>query len=311
MGSDAFSLPIFLRLAGGGPQLPAPIETVGVVTQPDRPSGRGRKLRPNGVKTAALERGIAVLQPERVRRPEAIDEVLAFGPDVIIVASFGQILPKRLLDSPPGGCLNLHPSLLPQYRGPSPIACSILSGDTATGTTLMLMAPEMDAGPIVSQRETLILPCETTGELEARLADLSGTLLLDHLTPWLAGALKPREQDDASATYTRRLTKEDGQINWSEAAGRLQRMVRAYNPWPAAYTFWRDRQLKILRARSASGEAEPGRVVGLSEGRLRVGTGDGILEIVEAQLAGSRGMAAADLVSGHRDLLDAVLGGTG
>ena len=277
------------------------------MTQPDRPAGRGRKLTANVVKAAALERGLRILQPQRIRQAEIMDQIFAMRPDVIVVASFGQILPQTLLDLPSGGCLNLHPSLLPRYRGPSPIVGAVLKGETATGTTLMLMAARMDAGPVLRREELTILPNETAGELETRLAALSADVLLQHISPWLLGAIDPMPQDEALATYTRRLTKEDGRIEWSRPADRLAREVRAYNPWPVAFTFWQGRQLRILRAVPAPGVGDPGQIIGAEDGRLKVGTGEGVLELIEVQLAGGRVMQASELAAGHRDLMGSYL----
>jgi methionyl-tRNA formyltransferase len=305
MGSDAFSLPVLEALLAHGPSLRVPVETVGVVTQPDRPAGRGRTLRSNAVKALAVQHGLVVLQPDRVRRPEAIRSVLEVSPDVVIVASFGQILPTDLLETPRYKSLNLHPSLLPRLRGASPIQTAILEGDSRTGTTLILMTAEMDAGPILAQKEVAVRESETSGELTDRLAVLSGELLLDTLPDWITGGISPRPQDDSLATYTTRIGKEDGLLDWFLPAETLARRIRAFNPWPVAHTYWQGRLLRLLRAHSRAGEAEPGVVSGVENGSLIVGSGSGLLLIDEMQLAGGKPARAGDLVRGYPALLSA------
>lgn len=307
MGSDSFSVPILEALLRDGPGLSVPVEVCGVVTQPDRPAGRGRRISANPVKELAGRHGLAVLQPERVRERAAVDAVLALRPDVIVVASFGQLLPRPLLERPPHGCLNLHPSLLPRYRGPAPVVETILCGETETGTTLMLVSPKMDAGPILAQERVPVRQDETAGELEARLALLSATLLMRELPSWFLGRISPQPQDDSRSSYTHRVTKDAGLIDWRQSAESLARQVRAYNPWPVAFTFWADRQLRLLRARHTSGAGEPGQVLGMRDESLAVGAGEGILLIRDLQLAGGRRMSAPDLAHGYPGLLSARL----
>jgi methionyl-tRNA formyltransferase len=310
MGSDEFSLPVLSALAeaGPGPELATSVEVVGVVTRPDRPAGRGRRLSASPPKAFADRENIPVLQPERVRRAEEVDRILALRPDLIVVASFGQILPARLLDEPSFGSLNLHPSLLPRYRGPSPIVAPILAGDGLTGTTLMLMATEMDAGPILRQVATPIGDKETAGELTTRLAELSARLLLEALPDWVEGRIEPVPQEDEAATYTRILRKEDGEIEWDRSAQEIARMVRAFNPWPSAYTGWEGRRIRMLRASAADGEGNPGAVARLSGDALEVGTGSGVLRVTELQLAGGRPISAGVLARGHPGIVGARLG---
>jgi len=305
MGSDAFSLPVLEALLAHGPSLSVPVETAAVVTQPDRAAGRGRTVRPNAVKALALNRELVVLQPDRIRRPEAVQSVLEISPDLIVVASFGQILPAALLEAPRYKSLNLHPSLLPRLRGASPIQTAILEGHSRTGTTLILMTTEMDAGPILAQKDVAVRESETSGELTDRLAALSGELLLQTLPDWIAGKLSPRPQDDSLATYSPRIAKEDGLLDWSLPAETLARRIRAFNPWPVAHTYWQGRLLRLLRARSRPGSAEPGRVYGVERGSLSVGSGSGVLLIDEMQLAGGKPARAADLARGHPALLSA------
>jgi methionyl-tRNA formyltransferase len=308
MGSDAFSLPVLEALVREGQALPQPIDVVGVVTRPDRPAGRGRRISESPPKLLAGQMGIPVLEPERVRREAELTAVLALNPDVIVVASFGQILPRRLLEAPQHSSLNVHPSLLPRYRGPSPIIAPILAGDATTGTTLMLMSPAMDAGPILGQRSTPIGPNETAGELTSRLARLSAKLLLDLLPGWLQGRVEPVPQDDGRATYAPFVRKEDGEIQWDRPAKELARMIRAYNPWPSAYSEWDDRRVRLLRGSATEGRAPPGLVLGLNAGALEIGTGGGLLRVTELQLAGGRPVSADELVRGHPGIAGAHLG---
>jgi methionyl-tRNA formyltransferase len=308
MGSDAFSLPILRALLDGGTALTPAVETVAVVTQPDRPAGRGRQLAPNAVKTEALEQGLPVLQPRRVRDPESVAAILELEPDLLVVASFGQILPRALLDQPPHRALNLHPSLLPRFRGPSPIAGAILDGANETGVTLMQMSAKMDAGPILDQVEANVEPNVTAGALRDRLAQVAADLLIRDLPRWLRDELAPRPQDESLATYTSLIRKEDGEIDWSEPAALLARKVRAYNPWPVAYTGWRGRQLRLLEAQPVRGVAAPGQVQGLQGDKLLIGTGDGLLGAGRLQLAGGKPLTASELIRGHPSLLEARLG---
>ena len=305
MGSDRFSLPVLDGLVTAGGNLLEAAEVVAVVTQPHRPAGRGRRLQANAVASYAREREIAVLQPERLRDAAALEAFRATQPELVVVASYGQILPRAVLDEPSRGCLNLHPSLLPRYRGPSPIVGPILAGDTSTGTTVMVMVPRMDAGPIVAQEETPITPHETAGELEARLALLSANLLLRVLPDWLAGNCRPTEQDDGGATYTSRTSKMDGLIDWSQSAESIERLVRAYNPWPVAFTTWKGDAVRIHRAQAREGRAHAGSVVELSPQGLVVGTGQGVLVVSQIQLPGGRPLPATDVVRGRPELLSA------
>lgn len=305
MGSDGFSLPILDALIAAGPGLPIPVDTVAAVTQPDRPAGRGRRPGSNPVKRRAVTAGLIVLQPERLRDPDSLVSIVDLKPDLIVVAAYGQLLPRALLAAAPAGCLNLHPSILPRFRGPSPIAGTILEGDGMTGVTLMNMSAKMDAGPIIAQVETEVFPTETAGELEARLAVLSAQLLLRTLPAWLTGALPGVSQVEALATYTGLISRDQARLDWSRPAEDLARRVRAYNPWPMAHTSWQDRTVRILRARPEHGEAGAGKVADLRDSELLVGCGQGFLAVQELQLAGGRPLAPAELVRGHPGLISA------
>jgi len=254
------------------------------------------------VKAAALAHSIPVWQPRSLRAPESREPVAAWLPDVIVVAAFGQILPPAVLELPSHGCLNVHASLLPRYRGAAPIPAAILAGDAATGVTLMRMDEGMDTGPILAQAELPLFPDDTTGSLTGSLAELGARLLVEMLPGWLAGEVAEQPQEAALATYCRPLKKEDGLLDWSMPAVLLDRQVRACHPWPGAHTAWRGQMLKVLRARPQpawAGEGEPGQVIVLP-GSLGVVTGQGMLELVEVQPAGKRPMGGAEFARGQR-----------
>lgn len=300
MGTPQFAVPSLVALC-------TEHEVAGVVTQPDRPAGRGRAVALSPVKEAALARGIPVHQPRSLRTQEGVDPVAAWRPDVIVVAAFGQILPPAVLDLPPHSCLNVHASLLPRYRGAAPIPAAILAGDATSGVTLMRMDVGMDTGPILAQAEMPIGTEDTTGTLTGALAALGARLLIDMLPGWLVGTLEEQPQDPERATYCRPLKKEDGLLDWGRPAVALDRQVRACHPWPGAHTQWRGQVLKVLRARPQpawAGVGEPGRVV-LLPGSLGVVTGQGLLELVEVQPAGKRPMGGGEFARGQRGVEDA------
>jgi methionyl-tRNA formyltransferase len=303
MGTPEFAVPGLCVLDGG-------FQVVAVVTQPDRPAGRGRKLTASPVKERALALGLPVLQPPTLRDPAAVQELADLKPDLIVVASFGQILKAPVLDLPPHGCLNLHASLLPRYRGATPIPAAILAGDEVTGITLMRMDEGLDTGPIIAQAQCLIDSRDTTASLTARLADLAADLLDETLPGWLAGTIPARPQDDSSATYCHPLRKEDGRLDWHRPVGYLDRQVRACDPWPGTFSTWQGRRLKVLSARphpAWPGGGEPGLVVDLDPG-VGVVAGQGALELLEVQLAGKKPMAVDRFILGQQDLIGSSLG---
>ncbi len=303
MGTPEFAVPILEALVG-------PYQVLAVVTQPDQPSGRGQKVKSSPVKKIALAHELPVLQPPSLRRPEVIAELRKLAPEVIVVAAFGQILPPEVLAIPPHGCLNIHASLLPRYRGAAPIAAAILAGEEQTGVTLMLMDEGMDTGPILAQAGCPIEPQDTTGSLSVRLAHLGAELLLETLPRWLGGQIVPQPQDHGRATYCRTITKKDGLIDWSLPAPALWLRVRAYHPWPGTYTYWQGKLLKIVRARPValgpSGE-KPGRVISL-DGGVAVVTGVDALLLEEIQLAGKKALAAQEFIRGQRNFIGSILG---
>ncbi len=303
MGTPEFAVPTLLALHES-------YQVVGVVTQPDRPAGRGRRLVASPVKEAAVARELPLFQPVTLRRPEAVAHVAAWQPDVIVVAAFGQILRSQVLDLPAHGCLNVHASLLPRYRGAAPVPAAILAGEAVTGVTIMHMDEGMDTGPILAQAEWPIAAEDTTASLTAALAELGAQLLVETLPAWLAGEIQARPQDHSLATYCRPLKKEDGWLDWTQSAAYLDRQVRACDPWPGAYTTWQGQRLKVPNARARPewvAEEEPGRVVELDPG-IGIVTRQGVLELLEVQLAGKKPMVAEQFARGQRDLVGGWLG---
>ena len=288
-------------------------QVVGVYTQPDKPTGRGRTLEQSPVKRVALAQGLEVFQPVRLRNPDEVQRLAALKPDLILVAAFGQILPQSALDIPPFGCLNIHPSLLPKYRGATPISSAILAGESETGVTIMLMDAGMDTGPIISQIIVGIEPQDTTESLTNRLAQAGVRLLGEALPLWFDRSLKPQPQDGNRATYTSPITKEDGVINWQMSAEEISRRVRAFYPWPGCYTWWQGKLLKILEAITLHKDKDllPGKVVALALGQpavVGVETGGGILGLLRVQLEGKRALTAAEFLSGQRTFVGSTLG---
>jgi methionyl-tRNA formyltransferase len=285
-------------------------DVVAVATRADKPAGRGRKLRPSPVKEMALEHGIPVFQPRSLRKdPDAVAALAATEPDVIVVAAYGLILPKSVLEIPRHGCINVHASLLPRWRGAAPIAAAILAGDEVTGITIMLMDEGMDTGPILAQAREPIRPTDTTGSLSERLATLGARLLMETLPRWIAGEIESLPQDDSRATRAPMIRKGQGRIDWHKPADVLEREVRAYQPWPGSFTSWRGKNLKVLEAGVSRdmAEGEPGTVVQVEDGVGAV-TGNGVLLLRRLQLAGKKPVEAASFLRGYRDFVGSVLG---
>jgi methionyl-tRNA formyltransferase len=305
MGTPQFAVAVLQSL------LRSSYQVVAVYTQPDKAAGRGRPVVFPPVKKLALERQIPVIQPDTLRSDEVVKELASFQPELIIVAAFGSILPPEVLSLPKFGCLNVHASLLPRHRGPSPVANAILCGDELTGVTIMLMDARLDTGPILSQEKVGISFMDTTGSLTSKLADAGARLLLETLPRWLEGELKPRAQDESQATYSKLIRSEDGELDWHLPAVHLWRMVRAYNPWPSCYTWYQGKRLKIHRA-SPLGDAENGeigKVIAVAEQPgVAVVTGQGALGLCEVQLEGKRAMPVSDFVRGQRDFIGSVVG---
>ena len=306
MGTPDFAVPALDAL------LQADCEIAGVYTQPDRRSGRGRRLTAPPVKQAAIERGLPVFQPASLRRDaDARAQLAALQPDVIVVVAYGLFLPADTLAVPPLCALNIHPSLLPKYRGPSPVASAILNGDTTTGVTLMRLDEGMDSGPIIAQRDSRIGAEDTTAELTPRLFEIGAQLLAECLPQWRDGAIDAIPQREADATITRLLTREDGAIDWTHSADYIARQVRAYHPWPGSFTRWNGKQLKVHQATAIdSGAIEaPGEVVENPQG-IAVVCGDGLLLLRRVQMEGRQAADIDDFVRGYRDFTGSRLGST-
>lgn len=301
MGTPEFAVPVLDALTRTTHKI------VGVYTRPDQPAGRGKPLRAPPVKRLAEKHSLPIFQPPTFRKPEFIAPLRDLAPEIIIVAAYGLILPPEVLAIPPRGCINTHASLLPRHRGAAPIAAAILAGDKETGITLMQMDAGLDTGPILAQRAIPIAEDDTTGTLTPRLADLAAALLIETLPRLLAGEITPQPQDESRATVFKTIRKEEGLIDWTRPAIEIARCVRAFNPWPSAYTFWNGAQLKILRAHAAANErSEPGRVLQIQK-EIAVATGDGSLILREVQLAGKRAMSAQEFVRGQKEFVGAVL----
>ena len=313
-GSPEFALPTLDALLASGH------DVVAVVSQPDRPAGRGHAATPPPVKVAALARGLSVLQPANVSDPEPVEALRARQPDAFIVAAYGQILRQRLLDVPRLGTLNVHASLLPRYRGASPIAAAILNGDDATGVTIMEMVRALDAGPMLARVEEPIAPSDTAGTLERRLAQAGAVLLASTMEAWGAGELKPEPQDDSHASYAPQIKREEGLLDWRQPAVALWRRVRAFNPWPVAFTRWQGQELKILEGWpvESSAPAPPGTVLpsltlppeaeAPGEETFAVQAGTGALAVRRLQRQGKRAMSGLEFLRGQRDFVGVRLG---
>ncbi len=324
MGTPEFavsSLRALVERASPGQLWPGGLRIAGVVTRPDTVTGRGREKGISPVKRYALEQGIGLFQPGSLRRPDAQRLMRELAPDLIVVAAFGQILPREVLELPRYGCLNVHASLLPRHRGASPIPAAILAGDRETGVTIMLMDEGLDTGPVLARRATHIGSDSTAGSLFERLAVLGAETLVETLPLWLLGAIVPEPQDPSRATLTHVLTKEDGLLGWNNAAVALERAVRAYFPWPGAYSTWNGQLLKVLKAHVLSPEKErrelseslpPGTCFLIGSGArdrsLACVCGAGSLALDVIQLPGKRALPSAEVLRGHPELAGALLG---
>ncbi|MCS6897540.1 MAG: methionyl-tRNA formyltransferase, partial [Nitrospira sp.] len=277
-------------------------QVVGVVTQPDRPRGRGHVLAPPPVKVIAKQAGIPVVQPLKIRAPDFLETLAGWKPDLIAVAAFGRILHAPILTLPPLGCVNVHASLLPKYRGAAPIQWALINGETETGITTMLMDEGMDTGPLLLQARLPIMPDDTTDTLAYRLARLGAQLLVQTIADLKAGAVTPVPQDHTQATLAPLLKKEDGAVDWTMSARALANRVRGLSPWPGAYTFHGAERWTIWKALAVQEPAssQPGTVVAVTKQSIKVATGDGVLELVEIQTANSKRMTVGQYLAGHR-----------
>lgn len=298
MGTPEFAVPSLAALIDAG------YDVVAVVTQPDKPAGRGLTQHACAVKVAARDRGIRCMEPKSLKDPSVIDDIKALSPDFIVIVAYGKILPQAVLDIPVKGCVNLHASLLPRYRGASPINRAIINGDRVTGVCTMLLDAGMDTGPVFLCEETAISGDENAATLTARLSTLGGPLLVKTLGLINDGKITPTPQDDALATYAPPLKKEDGLIDWGRSAEEINNLLRGVYPWPGAYTNFNGKTLKIhaggvstlpIEAGVASGV-----VIGLGKDRISVNCGNGVFDVTQVQPEGKRRMGAGEFISGYR-----------
>ncbi|WP_025680571.1 methionyl-tRNA formyltransferase [Paenibacillus massiliensis] len=318
MGTPEFAVPSLEALLAEGYQV------VGVVTQPDKPQGRKRVLTPTPVKEAALRHGLPVMQPVRLRNPEAVEELSAWEPDLIITAAYGQILPKSVLDMPRHGCLNVHGSLLPRYRGGAPIQRAIIQGEEVTGVTLMYMAEGLDTGDMIAKVEVPILLEDNSGTIFSKLSEAGAKLLLEQLPSVLEGTNSRTPQNDADATFARNLTREDERINWSDSSLAIYNRIRGLVPFSGAYTMWDEQVFKVwaaappqssLHGQDADSSLShtytesdaPGKVLQVNEHGIEVRTGDGSIWLREVQPAGKKVMDAGSFARGGQMKMGTVL----
>ena len=301
MGTPEFAVPILLKLADR-------FEVAGVLTQPDKPAGRGQRLTAPQVKQFARERRLPVFQP-RTLRDQAVQAQLAkLAPEVIVVAAYGLLLPEPVLDLPPRGCVNVHASLLPRYRGAAPIPAAILGGEPETGITLMRMDKGLDTGPMIAQAVIPIHADDTTGTLTARLAELGARMMDEVLPHWIVGEIMPQTQDESRTTFAPKLSKADGRLDWSQSAVALDRRVRAFSPQPGTFTTWNGKLLRILSVQVTDRRIQGAAGLVVKDGDdIGVVTGSSLLRLVEIQLEGKRAMSASDFARGRPSFIGSVL----
>ncbi len=302
MGTPVFACPTLQTLIDRGENI------VAVVTQPDRPKGRGQQMQPPPVKELALKHGIPVLQPQKVRTPEAVEEIRRCAPDLIVVVAFGQILPKALLEIPPHACINVHASLLPRYRGAAPLNWCIINGETETGVTTMIMDVGLDTGDMLLKKTTPIDPDEDAQSLHDRLSTIGAEALAETLDMLTDEKLTPEKQDDSLTCYAPMLKKELGLIDWTKGPKAIKDLIRGVTPWPGAYTFLDNRMLKLFRPRIGYGSGQPGTVLAAGKYGIEVACNGGSLLIDELQLEGKKRLPAAEFLGGCRLQPGTVLG---
>ncbi|MCG7924951.1 MAG: methionyl-tRNA formyltransferase [Candidatus Thiodiazotropha taylori] len=274
---------------------------VAVYTQPDRPAGRGRKVQFSPVKQLAVEHDLEVFQPKTLKDPQAQQILAQHQADLMVVVAYGLLLPQAVLDTPRLGCINIHASLLPRWRGAAPIQRAVLAGDETSGVTIMQMEAGLDTGPMLSIRSTPIDAKETGGSLHDRLAELGSAALIEVLPGLSEGSVEAIPQDDSQANYASKLDKEEARIDWSQSAVQIDRQVRAFNPWPVAHCLFGDKVMRVWNSEvvSADGTASPGQVVATAKTGFDVATGEGVLRISQLQMPGKRAMSAGDFLNAH------------
>lgn len=308
MGTPDFSVPTLEKIIEAGH------EVIGVVTQPDKAKGRGKKVLFPPVKEKALEHNLPVYQPKRAREPEFIEQMRELNPDVMVVVAFGQILPKALLDIPKYGCVNVHASLLPKYRGAAPIQWAVIRGEKVSGVTTMQMDVGLDTGDMLMKTEVALTEDETGGSLHDKLSVLGGELLIETLKGLEAGTIRPEKQDDSqTGEYARMLDKALGKVDFSMPAEEIERLIRGLNPWPSAYTFYHGKTMKLWKAKVVSADADgeaaaPGQILSVDKKGFTVQTGDGALRILELQLEGKKRMDAGAFLRGCSMTAGEILG---
>ncbi len=302
MGTPEFAVPSLKAL------IDSEHELVAVVAQPDRPKGRGHKLTPPPTKVLAQEHKITVLQPDKIKNQEFYDQLQYLNPDLICVTAYGKILPREILELPQHGCINVHASLLPKYRGAAPINWAIVRGETVTGVTTMLMDKGMDTGDMLLVQELHIAEDDDAGTISEKLSHMGGELLIKTINQLKEGTLNPIKQDETLATNAPMLKKSDGEIDWAKQATEIHNLIRGMNPWPGTFTKLGDKSLKIFRTQIVEGEGNPGEIINSQKYSLTVATGKGALEILELQLEGNKRLDVKSFITGHPIELGTVLG---
>ena len=316
MGTPDFSVPALRALVEAGHQVTA------VVTQPDKPKGRGKNLMPTPVKEVALKYDLPVYQPKRAKEPEFIETLRGLKPDVIVVAAFGQIITKEILEMPRFGCVNVHASLLPAYRGAAPIQWAVINGDKESGVTIMQMDEGLDTGDMILKKEVILDEKETGGSLHDKLAEAGAALCVETLKRLEEGTAPAEKQGETTTDYAKMLTKQMGEIDWKQPAEKIERLIRGLNPWPSAYTYWNQKVMKIWLAdteadesgekeKMASEEAkhpEPGTITAVAKDRFSVQTGEGLLTVLELQIPGKKRMDAGAFLRGYQIKAGEILG---
>lgn len=302
MGTPKFAVPSLKSLINSN------YDVVCVVCQPDKPKGRGKKLTSPPTKVVANEHSIPVVQPEKIRTPEFFEALKSFNPDLISVTAYGKIIPPNILELPKHGCINVHASLLPKYRGAAPINWAIINGEKTTGVTTMLMDEGMDTGDMLLKRKIYINDNETSEDISSKLSTIGAELLIETLSILENEDLKPIKQNDAEATYAPMLKKEHGRIDWTKSALEINNLIRGTQPWPGAFTSLNNKLLKIFKASANETKGTPGEVMASNSDKLKVGTGEGSLDIIELQIEGGKRINTNDFLRGNKVEAGTILG---